>query len=59
LKAHSHHSPLRLLTGSSLNTDTSGPILPSKARKMLTPNETAELQGMKSDDAAKTVFVMN
>jgi len=52
------HSPLRLLTGSSLNTDIIGPTLPARARKRLTPREMQINQGAKPVDAAKTVCVI-
>src|SRR6266571_5173609 len=54
-----YHSPRRLLTGSSLNTDIIGPTLPSSARKRLTPREMPATQGMNSAEAEKTVLVMN
>ena len=53
------HSPLRLLTGSSLNTDIIGPTLPSRARNRLTPSEMQTNQEMNSAEAEKTVLVMN
>ena len=53
------HSPRRLLTGSSLNTDIIGPTLPSSARKRLTPREMPANHGTNSAEAEKTVLVMN